>query len=82
VDVQSDEGLLNQLTRLRNSLKTSLDLLGHTVFPAASIGAAISDGSESATELMARADACLYQVKAQGRDNFAIAAGVNGQTVK
>lgn len=80
VDIQTEEGLANQLTRLRNSLKTPLDILGHTVFPAASIGAAISDGSESATELMARADASLYTVKAQGRDNFAIATGINSQT--
>jgi diguanylate cyclase (GGDEF)-like protein len=74
VDVQSVDGLVNQLTRLRASLKSPLEIQGQLVRPSASIGAAISDGSESATELMARADESLYAVKAQGRDNFAIAA--------
>lgn len=79
VDVHSEGGLNNQLTRLRSSLKEPLEIQGQLIHPAASIGAAISDGSESATELMARADESLYAVKAQGRDNFAIAAGVNAQ---
>jgi diguanylate cyclase (GGDEF)-like protein len=82
VDVQSEEGLVNQLTRLRSTLKNPLEIQGQLVRPSASIGAAISDGSESATELMARADESLYAVKAQGRDNFAIAAGVNFQVGK
>lgn len=82
VDVNSTEGLLTQLTRLRESIKNPLEIQGQLVRPSASIGAAISDGSESATELMARADESLYAVKAQGRDNFAIAAGVNSQAVK
>ncbi|MEY4589916.1 MAG: hypothetical protein RL497_1992, partial [Pseudomonadota bacterium] len=73
VDVHSEEGLVNQLTRLRASLKNPLEIQGQLVRPSASIGAAISDGSESATELMARADESLYAVKARGRDNFAIA---------
>lgn len=74
VDVQSEEGLHSQLTRLRNTLKKPVPLdNGGECSPSASIGAAISDGAETAADLMKRADDSLYQVKASGRDNFVIA---------
>lgn len=74
VDVQSEEGLRSQLTRLRNTLKKPVPLDdGQECSPSASMGAAISDGSETATDLMKRADESLYNVKAAGRDNFVIA---------
>lgn len=74
VDVQSEEGLRSQLTRLRKTLKAPVTLEdGQQCNPTASIGAAISDGSETAADLMKRADASLYQVKESGRDNFVVA---------
>lgn len=74
VDIQSEEGLRSQLTRLRNTLKKPVTLEhGQECSPSASIGAAISDGSESAADLMKRADESLYEVKASGRDNFVVA---------
>jgi diguanylate cyclase (GGDEF)-like protein len=74
VDVQSEEGLRSQLTRLRNTLKKPVLLDdGQECSPSASMGAAISHGSETATDLMKRADESLYNVKATGRDNFVIA---------
>ena len=74
VDVQSEEGLRSQLTRLRKTLKAPVTLEdGQQCNPPASIGAAISDGSETAADLMKRADASLYQVKESGRDNFVVA---------
>lgn len=78
MDVQSEEGLRSQLTRLRNTLKSSVLLSsGQECNPSASIGAAISDGAESAADLMRRADESLYQVKASGRDNFFIAPAIS-----
>lgn len=38
-----------------------------------SAGLAVFSGSESADELVARADAALYEAKAQGRDRTVIA---------
>lgn len=74
VDIQSEEGLRSQLTRLRNTLKATVTLEdGQQCSPSASIGAAISDGSETAADLMKRADESLYQVKESGRDNFVVA---------
>lgn len=74
VDVQSEEGLTSQLTRLRNTLRQPVTLAnGEQCAPSASIGAAISDGEETAAELMKRADESLYEVKQTGRDNFCIA---------
>lgn len=74
VDVQSEEGLTNKLTRLRNTLREPVILDdGEPCVPSASIGAAISDGNESAADLMKRADESLYTVKESGRDNFFIA---------
>jgi diguanylate cyclase (GGDEF)-like protein len=74
VDVQSEEGLRSQLTRLRNTLKKPVQVdNGQECSPSASIGAAISDGSETAADLMKRADESLYNVKAAGRDNFVVA---------
>lgn len=74
VDVQSEEGLHSQLTRLRNTLRQPVPLPGgEECTPSASIGAAISDGEETAAELMQRADESLYEVKQSGRDNFFIA---------
>lgn len=74
VDIQSEEGLRSQLTRLRATLKKPVALEdGQECTPSASIGAAISDGAESAAELMKRADESLYEVKASGRDNFVVA---------
>jgi diguanylate cyclase (GGDEF) domain len=74
VDIQSEEGLHSQLTRLRSTLKKPVVLEdGQECTPSASIGAAISDGSESAADLMKRADESLYEVKASGRDNFVVA---------
>lgn len=74
VDIQSEEGLHSQLTRLRNTLKAPVTLEdGQQCSPSASIGAAISDGSETAADLMKRADESLYQVKESGRDNFVVA---------
>ena len=74
VDVQSVDGLTSQLTRLRDTLRQTVTLEnGEQCAPSASIGAAISDGDESAADLMKRADESLYQVKESGRDNFYIA---------
>lgn len=74
VDVHSEEGLASQLTRLRNTLRAPVVLEnGEQCTPSASIGAAISNGDESAAELMQRADESLYEVKQSGRDNFYIA---------
>lgn len=74
VDIQSEDGLRSQLTRLRNTLKAPVTLEdGQHCSPSASIGAAISDGSETAADLMKRADESLYQVKESGRDNFVVA---------
>lgn len=74
VDIQSQEGLHSQLTRLRKTLSEPVTLAdGEQCSPSASIGAAISDGEETAAELMQRADASLYEVKQSGRDNFVIA---------
>lgn len=74
VDVQTEEGLNSQLTRLRNTLREPVTLAdGEQCTPSASIGAAISDGEETAADLMKRADESLYEVKTSGRDNFCIA---------
>jgi diguanylate cyclase (GGDEF)-like protein len=74
VDIQSEEGLRSQLTRLRNTLKAPVTVGdGQQCSPSASIGAAISDGSETAADLMKRADESLYRVKESGRDNFVVA---------
>lgn len=74
VDVQSEEGLSSQLTRLRNTLCEPVSVADdEQCSPSASIGAAISDGEETAAELMQRADESLYEVKQSGRDNFFIA---------
>lgn len=74
VDIQSEEGLQNQLARLRKTLKEPVDVSdGETCSPSASIGVALSDGGETAEELIKRADNSLYSVKQSGRDNFYIA---------
>jgi diguanylate cyclase (GGDEF)-like protein len=77
VDVLSEEGLTSQLTRLRNTLREPVEIEGAgPCTPSASIGAAISDGEETAADLMKRADESLYEVKQSGRDNFNIAPGL------
>ncbi|MDX6719412.1 MAG: hypothetical protein QOJ63_1666, partial [Solirubrobacteraceae bacterium] len=43
-----------------------------------SAGLAVFSGSESADELVARADAALYEAKAQGRDRTIVAGAGNG----
>lgn len=76
VDIQSEAGLRSQLTRLRNTLKQPVALEdGKQWSPSTSIGAAISDGSDSSADLMKRADECLYEVKQRGRDAFFIDGG-------
>lgn len=73
VDIQSEDGLNSQLSRLRKNLKQPVKVSGgKTCAPSASIGAAISAGTESAEDLMKRADESLYQVKHSGRDNFVV----------
>lgn len=73
VDIQSAEGLHSQLDRLRDTLKEPVALDdGQKWSPTASIGAAISDGDESAETLMKRADESLYEVKQSGRDNCVV----------
>lgn len=74
VDIQSEEGLSSQLNRLRDTLKQPVNLEGGLAWsPSASIGAAISDGNETAEGLMKRADESLYEVKQSGRDNYFVA---------
>ncbi len=71
VDIQSRRGLINQLQRLRLSLKEPVILEdGKPWNLTTSIGAAISDGSEDTEELIKRADDALYTVKQRGRDGF------------
>src|SRR5690606_28587229 len=75
MDVQSQEGLNSQLSRLRKTLKEPVVFSsGESCTPSASIGAAISDGTENAENLMKRADASLYEVKQTGRDNYSVSA--------
>lgn len=75
VDVDSIDGLEGHLTRLRNTIKQVITLEnGKQCTPSVSIGAALSDGDETAESLMKRADSALYQVKENGRDHFRIAA--------
>ncbi|BCD97829.1 diguanylate cyclase [Marinagarivorans cellulosilyticus] len=74
VDVDSIDGLEGHLTRLRNTIKQVITLEnGKQCTPSVSIGAALSDGDETAESLMKRADNALYQVKEHGRDHFRIA---------
>ncbi len=74
VDVQSEDGVFNQLTRLRKSIKEPVTVDGgNTCMPSVSVGAALSDGNEAAEDIMRRADDSLYQVKQAGRDNLVVA---------
>ena len=51
------------------------DLEGQEVLITTSIGVAVELGtSETAAELLARADSALYAAKAAGRNNFRLAA--------
>ncbi len=73
VDIQSEAALDNQLLRLHSTLKAEVSLPdGTTWSPSSSMGAAISDGSNSAEDLIQRADEALYEVKQHGRDSYSV----------
>ena len=68
----ADRGAIAQVAgRLLASLSAPFRIAGQDLFITASIGvAAYPDHGNTVDELFARADAALYEAKAQGRNNF------------
>ncbi|MET0268025.1 MAG: diguanylate cyclase [Duganella sp.] len=55
------------------AMRTPFDVAGQRLHLSTSLGVALHEGdSETAEELLARADAALYQAKRQGRDGYAV----------
>lgn len=72
-EVPSDDGIEIFMRRLYDVLRKELTLSsGQILQPTASIGVALSDGTDSVDEIIEKADQTLYKVKQAGRDNFAI----------
>jgi len=61
----------NLSTRLRLE---GFEYKGHSLNPTLSMGVVAVDGVSPTSELLRRADACLYQAKTEGRDKFVFEA--------
>jgi diguanylate cyclase (GGDEF)-like protein len=61
----------NLSTRLRLE---GFEYKGQSLNPTLSIGVVAVDGVSPTSELLRRADACLYQAKTEGRDKFVFEA--------
>lgn len=71
-EVSSLDDIAAFIDRLYNALKVRIELdAGNFWTPSASIGVAVSQAEDTMPELMKRADDVLYQVKHQGRNNYA-----------
>lgn len=66
--LQSAEDAHQLAKRLLEGLDTPMHIEGRTVRVGASIGIALSHGRDEATSLIRRADAAMYQAKAEGRN--------------
>ena len=66
--LQSAEDAHQLAKRLLEGLDTPICIEGRTVRVGASIGIALSHGRDEATSLIRRADAAMYQAKAEGRN--------------
>lgn len=59
--------------RIIGELSTPYSILGHTIAASASVGIAISDGTElDADALLKQADLALYHAKAEGRGTYCV----------
>ncbi|HEX7095190.1 MAG TPA: bifunctional diguanylate cyclase/phosphodiesterase, partial [Acidimicrobiales bacterium] len=54
--------------RLRRAIAKPMDLAGHSTVITTSVGIAVSDGSDTAEDLLRDSDTALYRAKDRGRD--------------
>lgn len=72
-EIESDEAAFSLAKRILAALELPLLAQGISILSSTSIGIAmIADGAMLATEAVRRADAAMYQAKADGRGNFQI----------
>jgi diguanylate cyclase (GGDEF)-like protein/PAS domain S-box-containing protein len=72
-DVESPEIILSLPDRILESLRTPFSLDGHEVVVSASIGVALSGGSDdTAEEIVRNADIAMYRAKSQGKAGFVV----------
>lgn len=72
-NVQSADAAQDLARRLLEGLDTPMYLEGRAVRVGASIGVALTQGHEDATDLIRQADSAMYQAKAQGRNRVCLA---------
>lgn len=61
--VNSEQSVRTKLRKLNDVLSRPIMLQGHTLYPKASLGACITDGSLDENEIYKRADAAMYGAK-------------------
>jgi len=72
-DVEDDDGVLHTAQRVLHTLSKPIAVENHSLFTSGSIGIRIVHSLDSsAEELMADADAAMYQAKHQGKNQFCL----------
>ncbi|MBF2098318.1 MAG: EAL domain-containing protein [Gloeomargaritaceae cyanobacterium C42_A2020_066] len=72
-DLESPTLLNSLLERLQTTLSTPVQLSGHTVTPACSIGVVLSHSDyQTAEEMLRDADIAMYQAKGSGRNRYVL----------
>ncbi|HEX7052527.1 MAG TPA: diguanylate cyclase [Burkholderiales bacterium] len=72
-DVRDRQNALRIAEKILEEVRRPLALDGAPVRVTASLGVAYSDATSTEEELLRRADAALYQAKAEGRDRYRVA---------
>lgn len=70
--ISNEQNLRESLARLLSAIRQPFAFNGQPIQPGASLGATLCQCGEDAATIMKRADAALYLVKQQGRNNFRI----------
>jgi len=58
--------------RVEQALDIAIDVRGHKVSVSASLGVAISDGSDRADDMLRKADSAMYRAKEHGRGRYEV----------
>jgi diguanylate cyclase (GGDEF)-like protein/PAS domain S-box-containing protein len=58
--------------RVEQALDIAIDVRGHKVSVSASLGVAISDGSDRAEDMLRKADSAMYRAKEHGRGRYEV----------